>query len=66
MIAADYFCDSCQNTWEYWKEVGADFPKTPPCPKCNSTNTRKLWKFGMGIVKEGFLGNSKTGYSGSK
>ena len=37
----DYYCNTCQLTFEYKKFYGEEFPKNPECPKCKGTGTRR-------------------------
>jgi len=62
----DYKCEDCKTVWTFTKEARHhEFPKSPPCPKCNSKNTHRVWGAPLIHVSRGKDGNSKDGYTGS-
>ncbi|HOE39297.1 MAG TPA: hypothetical protein PLY69_06930 [Bacteroidales bacterium] len=64
MKRSDFKCSDCLYTWEIMvKSFLEDFPKTPECPVCKSTNTSRLYSIVTTDVAEGLAGNFESGYS---
>lgn len=50
MPTYDYFCEKCQNTFEYFQSMSDSVLKK--CPKCNK-NVRRLISGGSGLIFKG-------------
>ena len=50
MPTYDYFCEKCQNTFEYFQSM-SDSP-VEKCPKCNN-KVRRLISGGSGLIFKG-------------
>ena len=37
----DYYCNNCEEVFEYRKPYGKDWPKNPTCPKCKKNKTKR-------------------------
>jgi putative FmdB family regulatory protein len=50
----DFKCEACGDEFEALTEPGA----TPPCPRCGSGRTRRLWSPGFRTLKWGLRGKA--------
>jgi len=65
-MRADYKCEKCKFVWEYKKSVGEDFPKILQCPDCGRYTGKRVFSINNVIVKTGYAGSSRDGYTGKQ
>jgi hypothetical protein len=65
---ATYQCEKCDNTIDYRKEYGVDFPETileKCCNKNKSCTFKRIFGIPVVSVGQGYQGNAANGYSKS-
>jgi len=59
----DAKCIACNTTFEYERSIKEPITPTPPCPKCKSENTEKVFTLNAGgFVLKGQGWYKKGGY----